>query len=119
VRSAVVRESEASGETVERPLIYGELQMRRKKLCALYNSPCLFIEDGILAAQRVRDSIVEIPGEMVRRGVHGSLEASFEWRTQRAPIVEVRKEDTDFCHINIGHEGTPVETQAGHISNVV
>lgn len=102
MRSAVVRVSEASGETMERPLIYGELQMRRKKLRALYSSPRLFIEDGILAARRVRDSIVEIPVEMVRREVHSSLEASFELRTRRAPIVEFAKRTLIFVTSLLG-----------------
>jgi hypothetical protein len=63
---------------MEGPLVYGELQVRTKNLRALSNSPYLFTEDGILAARRVRDSIVEIPGEMVRRGVHGRYQFRVE-----------------------------------------
>jgi hypothetical protein len=47
----------------------------------LDNSPCAFVQDGILAIQRIRDAIVEIPCEMVRGGIYGSLDASCELGT--------------------------------------
>jgi hypothetical protein len=73
VRRAVVRDAEASWEAAMRIFNMASIRWGRRKVRALYNIPCFFIDDGILAARRDREPIVETPSEMVRRGVYGQL----------------------------------------------
>jgi len=84
-----VREAEILMETAVRILGYVELRVGKKE-GALYNSPCLFIDDGIPG----REPIVEIPSERVWRGVYGSLNTSCELRTYKSLYP-------DLCHVVI------------------